>query len=203
MKLVSPETQTSLSLNKYHQTGGRIFTARAAIRHLITGRVKGVAADGYVYDWTGEVSWSNGNVPLHEDQPYIRSAPDSMGNEKRWYIPTVVVCSEHFGYHSHKGENVSLKKVFAVYKGICQFCLESIPYAQATKDHLFPKSLGGTNHDFNIVLSCRRCNNKKDSQYPYFNAEGKEVKSRYMNSGILIPDEKDMRPEWRPYFYLE
>lgn len=37
---------------------------------------------------------------------------------------------------------------------------------QPTIDHTFPKSKGGTNHDFNIKLMCKPCNLDKSDNLP-------------------------------------
>ena len=52
MKVVSPETKTSLLVNKNYQAFA-FCTARAAIRHLMANRVKGLDADGNAVSWTG------------------------------------------------------------------------------------------------------------------------------------------------------
>lgn len=36
----------------------------------------------------------------------------------------------------------------------------------ATKDHVWPKYLNGTNHGFNIVITCYECNNNKGHAPP-------------------------------------
>ena len=43
-------------------------------------------------------------------------------------------------------------------KGRCQYCNTKLPKAQATIDHILPKSRGGKNTWKNTVLSCKSCN---------------------------------------------
>jgi acetyltransferase-like isoleucine patch superfamily enzyme len=193
MKVVQPDFKTSLLLNRNYQAFG-FCTARAAIRHFITGRVKGLDAENNTH---GFETWITPYVQYYKDQPALRSA------SQEWAIPTVLVCTNHFGFHPRKGDNVTLKTLFNVYKGTCQFCLKPIPYSQATKDHLYPKSKGGTNHDFNMVLACRKCNSEKDNIFPYYDINGNEVKPRkLMHSGVFIPDIQDIREEWKPFLYM-
>jgi len=166
----------------------------------MTGRVKGLDAENNVFEWTSDdgMSWSNCNVSLFNDHPSLRSAGD-----KQWAIPTILLCTQHFGFYSKAPETISLKRLYSVYKGTCQFCLQHIPYHQATKDHLYPKSKGGTDHTFNLVLACRKCNNTKDSIFPFFDVEGKEVKPRkIMHSGVFVPDTEEVREEWKPFLYM-
>lgn len=221
MKLVAPEERTTLLLNRNYQAFG-FCSARAAIRHLVTGRIKGMDANGNLLTWDGadldyvqgvgntidnesSFSWKDGTVELFPEHPYLRSAPNAItGEESKHFIPTIAVCGHHFGFHRRTGENVSLKTLYSLYKGTCQYCLCHIPMSQATKDHVYPKSKGGTNDDFNLVLACRKCNNDKDSIFPYYNAEGKEVKpKKVMTTGMFIPDVDGLRPEWKQFLYLE
>jgi len=219
MKLVTPEERTTLLLNRNYQAFG-FCSARAAIRHLVTGRIKGMDADGNVVTWDGTdldyvpgtggnysstLSWKEGNITLYEGHPYLRSAPNHItGEESKHFIPTIAICSHHFGFHKRKGENVSLKTLYSIYKGTCQYCLGRIPMSQATKDHVYPKSKGGTNDDFNMVLACRKCNSEKDNIFPYFNVEGAEVKpKKVFNTTLFALDNGEIREEWKQFLYME
>ena len=210
MIVVTPETKTTLVVNRYHQAFA-VCTARAAIRHLISERVKGSDADGNVVSWSGtelnlagysSLRWYNNEVALYPDQPCLRSAPDYIsGEEKQWAIPTIIVCSYHFGFHKRTGESVPLRALYKIYKGTCQYCFQKISLNSATKDHVHPKSKGGTDHDFNVVLACKSCNNKKDNIHPFFNIHGKEVKPVNINHLPFVPDNVTVREEWRPYLF--
>ena len=218
MKLVGPEERTTLLLNRNYQAFS-FCSARAAIRHLVTGRIKGMDANGNVLTWDGSdldyvpgvgsdhtssLSWKENNVELYSDHPYLRSAPNPItGEESKHYIPTIAICSHHFGFHRRSGENVSLKALYNIYKGTCQYCLCHIPMAQATKDHVYPKSKGGSNDDFNLVLACRKCNGDKDSIFPYYDIEGNEVKPKKVTTtGLFVPDAAGVREEWKPFLYM-
>lgn len=219
MKLATPEERTTLLLNRNYQAFS-FCSARAAIRHLVTGRIKGMDANGNVVTWDGAdldyvpgtggdysstLSWKAGNISLFNEHPYLRSPPNTTtGKETKHFIPTVAVCSHHFGFHRRKGENVNLKTLYKIYKGTCQYCLSRIPLAQATKDHVYPKSKGGTNHDFNMVLACRKCNSEKDNIFPYFNIEGIEVKPKKLfGSTLFTLQEGEYREEWKQFLYME
>lgn len=207
--------RTTLVLNRNYQATGKFFTARAAIRNMINGRVKGLDAAGNCVSWTGadlenvegspsSLSWLDQTVDLYPDQPCLRSAPNAAtGLETRWAVPTIVICTYHFGYHSHKGQSVSLKTLYKMYKGVCQYCLEKVSITDATKDHVFPKSMGGTNDDFNVVLACKSCNGQKADSFPYFNVNGDAIRPRSLHGSILNVSsvEVQMREEWRPFLF--
>ena len=213
---VDPDVRTTLVLNKHYQSQGRFFTARAAIRHMMNGRVKGIDAVGNCVSWTGDevrevegytssLSWNDLTIELHPDQPCLRSAPNAItGLDTQWPVPTIVVCTHHFGYHASSGQSVSLKSVYRIYRGTCQYCLCKISVSEATKDHVFPKSLGGPNDSFNIVLACRSCNAKKDNQFPYYDANGREVKPRGMQNYLRgVPEGTVIREEWKQFLFIE
>ena len=215
MKVVQPEVRTTLLLNKNYQAFA-FCNARAALRHLMTNRACGIDASGNLVSWSGtdhdkhgairsSLSWYGNRVELFEDQPCLRSAPNPItGEDTNWAIPTILRCTHHFGLYTRKNNNVTLKTLYNLYKGVCQYCLERIPYHTATKDHAFPKSKGGTNDDFNLVLACKQCNNEKDNIFPYFNINGEEVRpKRVAPQTVLIQNTPTIREEWKPYLYIE
>lgn len=50
--------------------------------------------------------------------------------------------------------------------GKCVHCGKTLGYNQVNIDHYHPKSKGGTDDDFNLVLSCKRCNKYKRATVP-------------------------------------
>ena len=64
--------------------------------------------------------------------------------------------------------NVSLNDEFIYYRdhGICMYCETSIPLRSMTRDHVIPKSKGGSNGWDNIVSACGRCNSAKANHMP-------------------------------------
>lgn len=49
----------------------------------------------------------------------------------------------------------------------CHYCgTEFTPQNKATKDHLWPQSMGGSSQDFNIVDACKPCNQAKGNNPP-------------------------------------
>jgi 5-methylcytosine-specific restriction endonuclease McrA len=102
-----------------------------------------------------------------------------------------------------QNEDISLRSIYKIYKETCQYCLKRIPFSEATRDHSYPKTLGGANEEHNIVLACKKCNNHKGHTYPYHNVLGEEVKPiARVRNGITIPGHLTIREEWKPYLYL-
>lgn len=44
---------------------------------------------------------------------------------------------------------------------VCHYCGKALHGGNRTRDHIVPKSKGGSNAQWNIVLSCARCNQAK------------------------------------------
>lgn len=193
MAVVTPETKTTLLVNRNYQAFA-FCTAKAAMRHFASGRAKGLDAESNTHDIS---TWITSYVQHHKNQPALRSAFQT------WAVPTILVCNHTFGIHRKTGENVSLRSIFNAYKGICQYCYTKVSISNATKDHVFPKSKGGTNHDFNIVLACRDCNSAKDNNYPYYDINGKEVKPiKFSNFENMLRNMPELRDEWKPFLHL-
>jgi len=48
----------------------------------------------------------------------------------------------------------------------CQYCTRCLPTNQLTLDHVIPKSRGGGNTWENLVVACKKCNQKKGCRLP-------------------------------------
>ncbi len=168
---VQPDTTTTLLLDgTYHPIG--FFSARAAIKHLITNRAKAYDRFGNLQDWSG---WIDNSAYHYDDNPFMNSA------SKRVDIPTIMIITHFFGSRgkvrtSQKG--TSLRHIYKVYKGVCQYCLSKIPYSEATKDHIYPKSKGGPSSTVNLILACKKCNSLKADTFPFHDKHGNEPKTK-------------------------
>jgi 5-methylcytosine-specific restriction endonuclease McrA len=195
---VKPEDITTLSLDGTYQPIG-FFSARAAIKHLITNRAKAYDRYGNLQDWDG---WVTNTAYHNEDNPYMNTTSKSIG------VPTIMVINHYFGKigqsmgMSRRG--TSLKHIYKVYKGTCQYCLQNIAIDDATKDHVYPKSKGGANASSNLVLSCKRCNAIKGDIFPYFDKNGNEPKIKsllpFHHHTLFGP--KNVREEWKFFLHL-
>ena len=200
MNPVPSTERTTLILNAYHLTQGRFFTARAALRNVLNGWVKCIDANGTVLR---AKEWFLPSTQLAEDQPCMRSAPDALtGVERRWPIPTTVIATRYLGRHCKSGETIPLRALYNLRKGVCEYCWTLIPFEDATRDHIYPKDLGGSNDDFNIALACTRCNSAKSNQYPYTDIGGDIPKGvRLAHAGIHISEDIIIRDEWKQYLF--
>lgn len=190
MNLVKANERTTLLLSASYEPFA-FLSAKATIKYFMTDKVKGIDIDGNLF------SFEDTNCRLPMDNPAIPTISRNI------LVPTIVKLNKYFGFRRKvKSKYISLKNLYRLYRGKCQYCLEAIPYKEATKDHYLPKSKGGTDDDFNIVLACKKCNQIKDSTFPYFNKKGGEIKPKRMTHLNLVFDPCiKTRPEWEPYLY--
>lgn len=60
---------------------------------------------------------------------------------------------------------VSLDLLYRKYRGICWICRHFCPRDKASRDHIIPKSLGGTDDISNLALAHKLCNSKRGNGY--------------------------------------
>ncbi len=63
-----------------------------------------------------------------------------------------------------KGNGQKLTNLWLRFQKVCCHCRKEIPRAEASRDHVIPKSLGGTRDPENIILACRECNSKRGNR---------------------------------------
>lgn len=71
----------------------------------------------------------------------------------------------------------------------CQYCAVSLTSAEATMDHVVPKSQGGGTSWTNIVCCCKKCNRKKGANTP-------------RQAGMKLSKEP-VRPDWLPVLQIK
>ena len=191
MNIVDVNERTTLLLSYVYQPLS-IITARAAIHHHIAKRIKGVDKDFNTFEFMG-------NCNPYPNNPVIRSAHEVH------IVPTIAICTSKFIVKRKRKFDrfLSVREIYRLYRGVCQYCLRKIDIKEATRDHHYPKSKGGSNHDFNLVLSCKKCNSIKDSLFPYKNINGEDVVPKVLTGHhhIMMIDDHEIREEWKPLLY--
>lgn len=66
----------------------------------------------------------------------------------------------------YKKIKFSRENVYCRDNGKCQYCSKDVTRAEATYDHVVPKSHGGKSDWTNILISCFNCNQKKANRTP-------------------------------------
>jgi len=191
MKPILPTIKTTLVLSGGFEPLG-FFNARSAMRNLIVGAVKAYDLYGNIHDWS---SWIGNDIDLPYDYPCMRTADAS------YPVPTIVVIPGYFNskrFTKSRRRSIKLRQLYNIYDRKCQYCLKEIPYSVATRDHVIPRSAGGHNCDSNIVLSCKKCNLRKGSKFPYANIFGSSVVPKILSDVEFsaLSDGVHHRSEW-------
>lgn len=192
---MDPNKTTTLLLDKAFLPYS-FLSARTAFLHLMKNNVRSFDAENNLID--SNLDWFAADIPLYEDQPFLRS------KDKIWFVPTVMVVKSNFFYNRAKiPKNVSLGKLCQVYNYTCQICYNTFLKDDLTIEHVLPKSKGGTSGVENITLSCRACNQRKNSVYPYYNMRGKELAAVNLPLPFVSYHRVEFRQEWEKFFVYE
>jgi hypothetical protein len=170
MNICKPESDTTLILTKSWQPFG-ITSAREAIRKLMSSEgkknqsLRALDADGNSHSFSSWIMCDR----YFDSQPFLRSAT------KPFPVPTILITNSFFFYRP-RIRRVTIKMLYTHFKGICQICGKRKHIDEMTREHIKPLSKGGSNENENISLTCKTCNAKKDSIFPYLTNDGKELK---------------------------
>lgn len=161
------------------------------LKHYKNPKVRAINRVGEPMCWD---DWINPGKALYfENQPYIASPNHLLP------VPTILLTTSHFYHHSKKMPTLGF--LYKKLKGTCQICGNHYPQNQMTREHIYPKALGGTLDWYNTTMTCIECNCKKRDIFPYYNHKGEELKGvSYMKlDPIFIRVNK--RPEWKDYIF--
>ncbi|MEL7370103.1 MAG: HNH endonuclease [Myxococcota bacterium] len=143
--------------------------------------------------------WAMDKVEILEayDDRVIRSVSFSI------QMPSVVRFIYQIRTH-RRGVRFSRENVYARDKGRCQYCREKITRAEATYDHVIPRSQGGTTRWDNIVIACLPCNQKKGGRTPEqahmrLHTPPERPKSLPPSMCLTLPN--GVPDTWRQYLY--
>jgi len=120
------------------------------------------------YEAVGRVSWKRAITLLFEQKAEVVSAYEdrvvrSVSLALR--MPSVVRLLRWLGRRK-RGPQFSRQNVYARDRGRCQYCSVAVTRAEATWDHVVPRSRGGRTNWENIVIACVRCNHDKGGRTP-------------------------------------
>lgn len=62
-------------------------------------------------------------------------------------------------------EKISLDYLYEKAKGICYVCKKRCSRTQASREHVIPRSIGGSDEESNLTISHKRCNSKRGNGY--------------------------------------
>jgi len=113
--------------------------------------------------WFRSISWVlSGRVELlaeYEDQ--------SIASYSREFKTPAVVrytSKNSATFFQRRGVRFNRKNVWLRDNGSCQYCGKPLPQSDFTFDHVVPRNRGGTTTWENVVVCCRKCNQRKGSK---------------------------------------
>ena len=87
-------------------------------------------------------------------------------------------------------EKVSLDKLYELAKGICFVCKRKVARAVASREHIIPTSLGGTDHPDNLSISHKKCNNKRGNGFKPIHSQFHRIDEKHFaiieEHGLLL-----------------
>ena len=223
MNAVRPEARTTLLLNA-NFLPINITTARCALNHVITGRVKPVDRFGMPHGFpedekghvinditqhywllmkdvlVGKTDKEGNNIPYsEEDGIYYKNQPVLRSAQGAWPIPTVALTTTRFFKHKPNGK-VTIQKLAKHYKNTCQICNQVFPTSKLTIEHVIPSSKHGSTDDSNCIPTCQPCNSQKADIIPYFDVDGVNLEKKVKRlPSFLIAHGQERRDEWKDY----
>jgi len=102
-------------------------------------------------------------IEFHEDL-WIRTATEKVKCPAIVRFLTGVISAKI--KNTCRKSRPSKKSVWTRDKGSCQYCEKKLTLKDCTIDHVIPKSKGGDHSWDNVVIACRKCNQKKGSKMP-------------------------------------
>lgn len=128
----------------------------------------------------------------HHDEFYLKQ-PHLRSTKQLYPVPTVMLTTSKWVYKC--SEKPTVRYMYKRYKGVCQICGERKNREDMTLEHILPKSLHGTNDDYNITMTCKHCNNTRGNIFPYASHTGEPLSSPRNLQGLHVF--KCPREEWR------
>lgn len=116
-------------------------------------------------------------------------------------VPAVLQLQNVVPMVRHKAK-CSPDNVFARDEYRCQYCGHVFKRKELSRDHVYPKRLGGQMTWNNVASACRKCNGRKGGRTP--EQAGMRLLRRPTRPGFLplrttVIDPRHVPPAWEPY----
>lgn len=109
------------------------------------------------------VAWTLGEAVLR-----LRGGHSRIdGNRTTVDIHSIIACGGRRTPHGRSTPALTNAALFGRDRNLCLYCGHVFPDASLTRDHVVPKSRGGTDEWDNVVAACKRCNHHKGNRLPH------------------------------------
>lgn len=219
-QFIKATERTTLEINS-NWFPEQILTARETICSLMRGRIvfttnskeqvssfQALDADLNIYDWN---SWYENRAELISTGKY----PLIKTQHRVIPVPTIIRIKTYYTNPNINKIKKGLPRLNDLLKAYDYTCMltgvrydpsEFNPREIFNRDHVFPRSKGGTNDSSNIVLSTIDANTKKGDTYPYYKEDGTILKAKTLTAPIfpnLNLYNVNIRPEWEGILFLK
>ena len=119
-------------------------------------------------------------------------------------VPSVVRFVRRVARRRHRGLALSRENVLARDGGACQYCGRKLTRAEATFDHVVPRSQGGATDWTNIVTCCHECNRVKGGRTPRqagMQLRALPVQPNWVPAVTIRVSLRSVPDAWRDYLY--
>lgn len=149
-----------LVLNKNWQPI-KILNAFDAISDLFIGKAECIDCNYNCHDFD---SWVNNWEDLY-DISSLDKTKIIVTSQFKFMIPEIIKYKTISRAYDFKVK-FSRKNVFKRDGNVCQYCHKEFPLSRLNIDHILPRCRGGKTTWENVVVSCIKCNSKKDDKTP-------------------------------------
>mgnify|MGYP003133404203 CR=1 FL=1 len=174
-----------------------ITTAREGIRKLIScGSKSSKDPTVSALSFSGEpLLWEEWISP--ERSSYYNHQPFLCSCKRLYPVPTILLTTSKWAYQTKEKPN--LRYLYKRYKGRCQICGDRQDIKNMSIEHIYPRCKGGTKESHNVTITCKKCNCKKASIYPYKNYKGENLKPS--NPYPFFNSFQNERDEWKNFLF--
>jgi len=116
--------------------------------------------DAIGYQGRKAVAWSLGEIVAR-----YRGGFQKDGRQSYLETSSIIAIRGHtFDISKHSQVLLSNRTLFGRDRNVCAYCGKHFSnYHNLSRDHIIPKSRGGTNTWMNVVTACKECNSKKSN----------------------------------------
>ncbi|MDH5377320.1 MAG: HNH endonuclease [Gammaproteobacteria bacterium] len=111
----------------------------------------------------GQVAWEVGQESIR-----ISGGISRISGERSFITVNSIVAVQGIASHLFKATvpHLTNRELFRRDGGICMYCGGQFSDRELTRDHITPKSRGGSDQWTNVVAACKRCNTHKGARTP-------------------------------------
>jgi len=116
--------------------------------------------DAAVYHSKGLVSWELGTV----ERVILGGDNRISGKQSKIVTSSIIAVKGEAGKRKHRPPALNNRELFRRDRHLCGYCGNTFGDSKLTRDHIVPRSKGGTDTWMNVITCCAKCNQKKDDK---------------------------------------